>query len=185
MACKKYHKIRHHLYGYIDTTQNCNGAIWLKDSMMQIKKLLSMNKIPMTAEGYSKLQDELKKLTSEDRPNIIAAIAEARGHGDLSENAEYHAAKEKQSFIEGRIADLENKISRAEVINTRVLSGDKIIFGATVTLGEVGRKKNIVYQIVGTLKLEDLVQFYFYQHTTITKFVIHQKEHHLQKNNGS
>ena len=109
-----------------------------------------MNKIPMTAEGYSKLQDELKKLTSEDRPNIIAAIAEARGHGDLSENAEYQYAKEQQSLIEGRIADLENKISRAEVINTKILSGDKIIFGATVTLGEVGRKKNIVYQIVGT-----------------------------------
>ena len=109
-----------------------------------------MEKLPITNKGFEKLETELKLLKSIERPNVIKAIAEAREHGDLSENAEYHAAKEKQSFIEGRIADLENKISRAEVINTRVLSGDKIIFGATVTLGEVGRKTNIVYQIVGT-----------------------------------
>ena len=109
-----------------------------------------MEKLPITNKGFEKLETELKLLKSTERPNVIKAIAEAREHGDLSENAEYHAAKEKQSFIEGRIADLENKISRAEVINTGVLSGDKIIFGATVTLGEVGRKKNIVYQIVGT-----------------------------------
>ena len=109
-----------------------------------------MEKFPITNKGFEKLETELKLLKSTERPSVIKAIAEARAHGDLSENAEYHAAKEKQSFIEGRIADLENKISRAEVINTRVLSGNKIIFGATVTLGEVGRKKNIVYQIVGT-----------------------------------
>ena len=109
-----------------------------------------MEKFPITNKGFEKLESELKILKSSERPNVIKAIAEAREHGDLSENAEYHAAKEKQSFIEGRIADLENKISRAEVINTEVLSGDKIIFGATVTLGEVGRKKNIIYQIVGT-----------------------------------
>jgi transcription elongation factor GreA len=109
-----------------------------------------MEKFPITNKGFEKLEIELKLLKSTERPNVIKAIAEARAHGDLSENAEYHAAKEKQSFIEGRIADLENKISRAEVINTRVLSGDKVIFGATVTLGEVGKKKNIVYQIVGT-----------------------------------
>ena len=107
-------------------------------------------KIPMTKDGLEKLKSELENLKNIERPEIIKAIAEAREHGDLSENAEYHAAKEKQSFIEGRIADLENKISRAEVINTKILSGDKIIFGATVTLGEVGRKKNIIYQIVGT-----------------------------------
>ena len=109
-----------------------------------------MEKFPITNEGFEKLESELRFLKSSERPNVIKAIAEAREHGDLSENAEYHAAKEKQSFIEGRIADLENKISRAEVINTKILSGDKIIFGATVTLGEVGRKKNIIYQIVGT-----------------------------------
>ena len=81
-----------------------------------------MNKIPMTPEGYSKLQNELKKLTSEDRPNIISAIAEARGHGDLSENAEYQYAKEQQSLIEGRISDLESSISRAEVIDIKNMS---------------------------------------------------------------
>ena len=109
-----------------------------------------MEKFPITNEGFEKLESELRFLKSSERPNVIKSIAEARAHGDLSENAEYHAAKEKQSFIEGRIADLENKISRAEIINTKILSGDKIIFGATVTLGEVGRKKNIIYQIVGT-----------------------------------
>ncbi|MEC6996663.1 MAG: transcription elongation factor GreA [Pseudomonadota bacterium] len=109
-----------------------------------------MEKFPITNKGYEKLETELRFLKSSERPSVIKAIAEARAHGDLSENAEYHAAKEKQSFIEGRIADLENKISRAEVINTGILSGDKVIFGATVTLGIVGRKKNIVYQIVGT-----------------------------------
>ena len=100
-----------------------------------------MDKIPITNIGFEKLEEELKNLKSVERPTVIKSIAEAREHGDLSENAEYHAAKEKQSFIEGRIADLENKISRAEVINTGVLSGDKIIFGATVTLGEVEEKK--------------------------------------------
>ena len=109
-----------------------------------------MEKFPITNKGFKKLETELKFLKSSERPSVIKAIAEARAHGDLSENAEYHAAKEKQSFIEGRIADLENKISRAEVINTEVLSGDKIIFGATVTLGIVGKKKNMIYQIVGT-----------------------------------
>ena len=109
-----------------------------------------MDKIPITNIGFEKLEEELKILKSTERPNVIKAIAEAREHGDLSENAEYHAAKEKQSFIEGRIADLENKISRAEVIITKKLKSNKVIFGATVTLVEVGKKKQIVYQIVGT-----------------------------------
>ena len=109
-----------------------------------------MDKIPITNIGFEKLEEELKILKSIERPTVIKAIAEAREHGDLSENAEYHAAKEKQSFIEGRIADLENKISRAEVIITKKLKSNKVIFGATVTLGEVGKKKQIVYQIVGT-----------------------------------
>ena len=109
-----------------------------------------MDKIPITNIGFKKLEDELKTLKSIERPSVIKSIAEAREHGDLSENAEYHAAKEKQSFIEGRIADLENKISRAEVIITKKLKSNKVIFGATVTLGEVGKKKQIVYQIVGT-----------------------------------
>ena len=109
-----------------------------------------MDKIPITNIGFERLEEELKILKSIERPNVIKAIAEAREHGDLSENAEYHAAKEKQSFIEGRIADLENKISRAEIIITKKLKSNKIIFGATVTLGELGKKKQIVYQIVGT-----------------------------------
>ena len=109
-----------------------------------------MDKIPITNIGFEKLEEELKTLKSIERPTVIKSIAEAREHGDLSENAEYHAAKEKQSFIEGRIADLQNKISRAEVIITKKLKSNKVIFGATVTLGEVGKKKQIVYQIVGT-----------------------------------
>ena len=109
-----------------------------------------MDKIPITNIGYEKLEEELRILKTVDRPGVIKSIAEAREHGDLSENAEYHAAKEKQSFIEGRIADLENKISRAEIIITKKLKSNKVIFGATVTLGEVGKKKQLVYQIVGT-----------------------------------
>ncbi len=108
-----------------------------------------MNKIPMTAEGYSKLQEELKKLISRDRPNIIAAIAEARSHGDLSENAEYQYAKEQQSLIEGRIADLESTISRAEVIDIKNMSGDDIKFGATVEIEDDDTGNTNTYQIVG------------------------------------
>ena len=109
-----------------------------------------MNKFPITNKGFEQIEIELKNLKAIERPSIIKSIAEAREHGDLSENAEYHAAKEKQSFIEGRIADLERKISRAEVINTKKLKGNKILFGATVTLGDIDSKKNIIYQIVGT-----------------------------------
>ena len=108
-----------------------------------------MNKIPMTKEGYLKLQEELRKLTSEDRPNIIAAIAEARGHGDLSENAEYQYAKEQQSLIEGRISDLESSISRAEVIDIKGMSGDEIKFGATVEIEDDDTGNKQKYQIVG------------------------------------
>ena len=109
-----------------------------------------MDKIPITNIGFEKLEEELRTLKSVERPTVIKSIAEAREHGDLSENAEYHAAKEKQSFIEGRIADLENKISRAEVIITKKLKSNKVIFGATVTLGEIGKKRQLIYQIVGT-----------------------------------
>ena len=108
-----------------------------------------MNKIPMTEAGYKQLQEELKKLTSEDRPNIIAAIAEARGHGDLSENAEYQYAKEQQSLIEGRIVDLESSISRAEVIDIKNISGEDIKFGATVEIEDDESGKKQTYQIVG------------------------------------
>ena len=103
----------------------------------------------MTEAGYKQLQEELKKLTSEDRPNIIAAIAEARGHGDLSENAEYQYAKEQQSLIEGRIVDLESSISRAEVIDIKNISGEDIKFGATVEIEDDDTGKKQTYQIVG------------------------------------
>ena len=108
-----------------------------------------MNKIPMTANGYQNLQTELKKLLNEDRPNIIEAIAEARSHGDLSENAEYQYAKEQQSLIEGKIADLESAISRAEVIDVKSLEGDDIKFGATVQIEDDDSGEIVTYQIVG------------------------------------
>ena len=108
-----------------------------------------MNKIPMTANGYNNLQKELKKLLNEDRPNIIEAIAEARSHGDLSENAEYQYAKEQQSLIEGKIADLESAVSRAEVIDVKSLEGDDIKFGATVEIEDDDTGESITYQIVG------------------------------------
>ena len=108
-----------------------------------------MNKIPMTANGYDNLQKELKKLLNEDRPNIIEAIAEARSHGDLSENAEYQYAKEQQSLIEGKIADLESAISRAEVIDVKSLEGDDIKFGATVEIEDDETGEKAIYQIVG------------------------------------
>ncbi len=108
-----------------------------------------MQRIPMTAEGHQALDAELKNLKTVERPAIIAAIAEAREHGDLSENAEYHAAKEKQSFIEGRVAELEDKLARAEIIDMTKISGSKIVFGATVTIIDVESEKESTYRIVG------------------------------------
>ena len=103
----------------------------------------------MTAPGYETLQSELKKLLNEDRPNIIEAIAEARSHGDLSENAEYQYAKEQQSLIEGKIVDLESAISRAEIIDVKSLEGDDIKFGATVQIEDDDSGEVVTYQIVG------------------------------------
>ena len=108
-----------------------------------------MNKIPMTANGYDNLQKDLKKLLNEERPNIIEAIAEARSHGDLSENAEYQYAKEQQSLIEGKISDLESAVSRAEVIDVKSLEGDDIKFGATVEIEDDDTGESVTYQIVG------------------------------------
>ncbi|MBA3048442.1 transcription elongation factor GreA, partial [Brevundimonas sp.] len=93
-----------------------------------------MEKVPMTAEGYRVLDDQLKQLKSVERPSVIAAISEAREHGDLSENAEYHAAKERQGWIEGQIAEIEDRISRAQVIDVSKLNGSQVKFGATVTV---------------------------------------------------
>ena len=106
-----------------------------------------MERVPMLAEGYEKLIAELKALR-EERPKIVDAIEEARAHGDLSENAEYHAAKERQGQVEASIADLEDKVSRANIIDPATLSGDKVIFGATVTLLD-DDEKPVRYQIVG------------------------------------
>tara|TARA_B100001123_G_C14846771_1_gene842396 strand:- start:195 stop:668 length:474 start_codon:yes stop_codon:yes gene_type:complete len=108
-----------------------------------------MGKFPMTSEGHSKLQADLKQLVNEERPNIIKAIAEARSHGDLSENAEYHSAKEKQSFIEGKIAELESIIAQADVIDVSVLTGKEIKFGATVSVVDEDSEIESTYQIVG------------------------------------
>ena len=108
-----------------------------------------MNKIPMTATGYKDIQNELKKLLNEDRPNIIAAIAEARSHGDLSENAEYQYAKEQQSLIEGKIADLESAVGRAEVIDVKSIASSDIKFGATIEIEDDDSGEHYSYQIVG------------------------------------
>jgi len=108
-----------------------------------------MNKIPMISSGFVKLQEELKKLINEDRPNIIAAIAEARSHGDLSENAEYQYAKEQQSLIEGKILDLESITSLAEIIDVSQLSGKEIKFGATIEIKDDDTGNKSIYQIVG------------------------------------
>ncbi len=108
-----------------------------------------MQKVPMTADGFAKLREELRWRQQEERPRIIEAISEARGHGDLSENAEYHAAKEAQALNEGRVAELEDFVARAEVIDVSKLSGDRIKFGATVELVDEDTEDTKTYQIVG------------------------------------
>ncbi len=108
-----------------------------------------MNKVPMTNEGFQALREELRWRQQEERPRIIEAIAEARSHGDLSENAEYHAAKEQQSLNEGRVGELEDLVARAEVIDISKLSGDKIKFGATVALVDEDTEEEKAYKIVG------------------------------------
>ena len=110
--------------------------------------MASADKVPMLQEGFAKLTEELKRLRIEERPAIVEAIEAARAHGDLSENAEYHAAKERQGHVEATIADLEDRLSRAQVIDPTTLSGDKVLFGATVTLVDEDKKK-VKYQLVG------------------------------------
>ena len=110
---------------------------------------MTMEKIPMTTGGYDRLVDELKHLKTVERPQVIRAIAEAREHGDLSENAEYHAARDRQGFIEGRLAELEDKLSRAEVIDVSSLKGGVVRFGATVGIIDEDTDKKTTYQIVG------------------------------------
>jgi len=110
---------------------------------------MTMERVPMTIEGFKTLESELQRLKSEERPRIIQQIAEARAHGDLSENAEYHAAKEAQGFNEARVADLEDRIGRADVIDTSKLSGTTVKFGATVTLVDEDTDEKVKYKIVG------------------------------------
>ncbi len=111
-----------------------------------------MERVPITVEGNEKLKQELQQLKSVERQKIIAAIASAREHGDLSENAEYHAARERQSFVEGRILELEDKLGRAEVIDPSQFSGEIVKFGAYVTLCDISNDDTIKYQIVGELE---------------------------------
>ena len=109
-----------------------------------------MNKFPMTVEGAKALEEELQRLKTVERPRIIAAISEARAHGDLSENAEYHAAKEQQSFMEGRIAEIEGKLSNAQVIDPKTVKAEgRVVFGATVKLFDETSDAEVTYQIVG------------------------------------
>ena len=108
-----------------------------------------MMKVPMTEAGFGRLQEELRRLKSVDRPAIIKAIAEAREHGDISENAEYHAARERQSFIEGRVIELEDKIARADVIDVSKLNGSVVKFGATVVLADEETDEENTFQLVG------------------------------------
>jgi transcription elongation factor GreA len=111
-----------------------------------------MERIPMTAEGYKTLEDEINHLKVVERPTVIRMIEEARAHGDLSENAEYHAAKERQAFIEGRVVELEDKLSRADIIDISKLSGSTVKFGATVTLFDEDTDAKVKYQLVGDLE---------------------------------
>ena len=105
--------------------------------------------VPMTKESYDALQEELKRLIREERPRVIQDLAEARGHGDLSDNAEYDAAKNRQSFIEGRILELQDKLARAYVVDLTNLKPDKVVFGATVTLYDTATEEEVTYRIVG------------------------------------
>jgi transcription elongation factor GreA len=114
----------------------------------------AMEKIPMTAQGFAALEAEIKHLKQVERPAIIKAISEARAHGDLSENAEYHSAKERQSFIEGRVMELEDKVSRAQVIDVSKLSGKTVKFGATVTVVDEDTEQKSKFQIVGDIEAD-------------------------------
>jgi transcription elongation factor GreA len=113
---------------------------------------MTMERVPMTAEGFKRHEEELHRLKSEERPRIIQAISEARSHGDLSENAEYHSAKDAQGLNEAKVADLEDTLSRAEVVDTTKLSGSTIKFGATVTLVDEDTDEKVKYKIVGDLE---------------------------------
>ena len=134
----------------MDLGRNHAAFAWL----FWLLKVYRMERIPMTTAGHQALEDELQQLKTVERHAVIKMIAEARAHGDLSENAEYHAAKDRQSFIEGRMMDLEDKLSRAEIIDLSKLSGKTVTFGATVTLGGHDNHAQVKYQIVGDLEAD-------------------------------
>ena len=114
-----------------------------------------MNKVPITAQGVTRLREQLKTYKAVDRPKIVAAIAEARAHGDLSENAEYHAAREQQSFLEGRIAMLESALANAQIIDVTMLNAnDRVVFGCTVDLINIDNDEEVTYQIVGEIEAD-------------------------------
>jgi transcription elongation factor GreA len=115
---------------------------------------MAVQDVPMTSRGYQFLMEELKRLKSVERPKNVREIEEARGHGDLSENAEFHAAKERQSLLDVQIRDIEDKLARAQVIEVAKLSGDKVVFGATVSLADGATGEKVVYQIVGDHEAE-------------------------------
>ena len=129
-------------------------ADWPEPGTSVESKVERMERIPMTAAGYKALEDEIQHLKLAERPAVIKMITEARAHGDLSENAEYHAAKERQAFIEGRVMDLEDKLSRADVIDVSKLSGKTVTFGAIVTLADEDTETKVKYQIVGDLEAD-------------------------------
>lgn len=115
---------------------------------------MAMERVPMTVQGFQTMEAELQRLKSEERPRIVQAIADARAHGDLSENAEYHAAKEAQGMNEARVAELEDKLSRADVVDPSTLSGDTVKFGATVKLEDEDTEEQVTYQIVGEMEAD-------------------------------
>ena len=135
-----------------------------------------MGTIPMTAGGAERLREQLNKLKTDDRPKIIQAIAEARAHGDLSENAEYHAAREQQSFIEGRINTIENALAEAQIIDVKSIdAGGKIVFGATVEILDLEKEKQVRYQIVGEEEA-DIEQGLISIHSPIARALIGKEE---------
>ncbi len=134
-----------------------------------------MNKDPITVEGFKSLQDELKQLIAEERPKIINAISEARAHGDLKENAEYHAAKEKQGVVEGRVLQLQGVIANALVIVPSEVKADKIVFGATVTLLDTEKDETVTYKIVGETE-SDMKQGKISYKSPVGKAIIGKEE---------
>lgn len=134
------------------------------------------NRFPITPAGYKKMNDELLQLKNIDRPSTIAAIAEARAHGDLSENAEYAAAKEKQGFIEAKITDLESKIARAEIIDTSDLQGDQVQFGAFVSLIDIENGKSVTYRVVGDYE-SDISKGYISIYSPLAQALMGKKAH--------